>query len=269
MKKTPRHIIFTSLLSLLALTSPLYLSAAPDSTKPDNSPQQTSKSVADSLYNQGAYASAIEIYSTIIKEKGVSPELYYNLGNCYYKENDMAHAILNYERALKLAPSDEDIRHNLSLSRSKIQDKNNAPTEFFIVTWWYALSNYFSLSFLKSIGLISFILFLALVLLYKFPKFSKFKGYIKTSMITMLILSIISNLLAYQQFHNSISIKGAIVINESASIKSSPSENSIDLFTVHSGTRLNILDNSMNEWCEVKYEDGKEGWIEKKNIELI
>ena len=87
--------------------------------------------------------------------------------------------------------------------------------------------------------------------------------------IILLIVSAISNLAAYQQYHNSISSKGAIVMSESVSVSSSPSENGIELFVVHSGTRLTILDNSMKEWCKVKYEEGKEGWVQKKSIEII
>jgi tetratricopeptide (TPR) repeat protein len=260
-----RHIIILSLTILLSFHTNLI--SGKKSVSSDS--YSLSKSTADSLYTANNYSSAIAIYTKILKEKGVSPELYYNLGNCYYKQNDMAHAILNYERALKLDPSDTEIRDNLSLSRSKIQDKNNAPAEFFIVAWWYSLSNFLSLPVLKTTGLLCFVLFLALILLLSIQKPENKKGYIKYLAIALLIFSVLANLAAYQQYHNSVSSKGAIVMSESASVSSSPSENGIELFIVHSGTRLTILDNSMKEWCKVKYEEGKEGWIPKKKIEII
>ncbi len=227
------------------------------------------KSKADSLYTVGQYKEAIEAYSRLIKEAGVSPELYYNLGNSYYKFNDMAHAILNYERGLKLDPSDSDIRHNLSIARSKIVDKNNNPSEFFIVAWWKSFSNFFSLTLLKIMGLISFSLFLALVLYIKYKKNEGKNKYLRYASILLFSLFVLFNLAAYQQYRNIVSVKSAIVTSESVNVKSSPSENSLDLFEIHSGTRLTILDNSMKEWCEVRYEDEKEGWIEKKSIEMI
>lgn len=258
-----QHVILLFLTILLSFQTNLI------SGKESVTLDSLSKSTADSLYSANNYTSAISIYTKILLEKGISPELYYNLGNCYYKQNDMAHAILNYERALKLDPSDTDVRDNLSLSRSKIQDKNNAPAEFFIVAWWYSLSNFLSLPILKTIGLLCFVLFLALILLISVQKPEDKRDYLKPLAIIILIVSVIANMAAYQQYHNSVSSKGAIVMSESASVSSSPSENGIELFIVHSGTRLTILDNSMKEWCKVKYEEGKEGWVQKKSIEVI
>ncbi len=231
-------------------------------------PSNLSKVMADSLYTTGNYEDAIEQYEKIIKEQGVSSELYYNLGNSYYKNNDMAHAILNYERGLKLDPSDSDIRYNLSIARSKIVDKNNSPSEFFIVAWWKSFSNFFNLTLLKALGIICFILFLTLVL-YITLKNNEKKKYLKYCSIFLFSLFLLFNLAAYQQYRNIVSTKSAIVTAETVNVKSSPSENSLDLFEIHSGTRLTILDNSMKNWCEVRYEDEKEGWIEKKNIEMI
>lgn len=226
------------------------------------------KETADSLYDSGNYTHAIKIYNEIIKQQGVSPALYYNLGNSYYKNNDMAHAILSYERGLKLNSSDSDIRHNLSIARSKIQDKNNLPSEFFLSAWWNTFSNLFSFSFLKLLGLFSFTLFLTLLLLYISHGFNKRK-YFKRLAILFLFIFIISNLAAIQQYYNATNSNHAIVVAEAVFVKSSPSESSMNLFEIHSGTRLTLLDTSMKEWCEVKYEDGKEGWIEKKSIEII
>lgn len=229
----------------------------------------TSKAHADSLYSSGAYEEAIAAYKHIIEDKGFSPELYYNLGNSYYKLNDMAHAILNYERGLKLDPSDSDLRYNLSIARSKIQDKSSSPSEFFIVAWWKSFSNLLSLNQLKLSGLICFLLFLASLIYKSIHKKETDKPYMKYISILLFVLFLLCNLSAYQQYRTIVSTRCGIVISESVNVKSSPSKNSMDLFEIHSGTRLTILDNSMKEWLEIRYEDDKEGWIEKESIELI
>ena len=238
------------------------------SNEPQSENINISKLYADSLYSSGSYEQAIDVYHKIIKEKGFSPELYYNLGNSYYKMNDMAHAILNYERGLKLDPSDSDIRYNLSIARSKIQDKNSAPSEFFIVAWWKSFSNLFSLNQLKTLGLVCFVIFLCSIIYITLKK-KEIKSYLKYVSAFFFVLFLICNLSAYQQYRNIVSTKCGIVTAESVNVKSSPSKNSMDLFEIHSGTRLTILDNSMKEWIEVRYEDEKEGWIERETIELI
>lgn len=229
----------------------------------------TLKSRADSLYTQGNFSEAILLYDSILSSNQVASELYYNLGNCYYKSGKMPLAILNYERSLKLNPSDRDTRTNLSLARSQIQDKSSEPSEFFLIAWWYSMSNMLSLVTWKSIGLLLFVLFLALYLFPVIFPSNRFNGIVRNSSYILLAISILSNLAAYQQYHRSMISKAAIVMSESLSVKSSPNRASTDLFVVHEGTRLEILDGSMEEWFEVEFEEGKSGWVESKDIEQI
>ena len=227
------------------------------------------KEDADSMYAKGDFESAASLYTLIIEKQGVAPEIYYNLGNCYYRTGNMPLAILNYERALKLDPSDSDIRNNLSLARSKIQDKSSEPSEFFFLAWWYSLSNRFTLSFWKTIALILFLFSLILCILYLTLQKEKGKKLFKHLSITSFILCMICNAAAWQQYHSSIDINAAIVTSEKVEVKSSPSTSSTDLFVIHAGTRLKILDNSMKEWSEVEYEEGKEGWVKNDDIAVI
>ena len=227
------------------------------------------KSRADSLYTQGDFTGAISLYDSILSSNQISSEIYYNLGNCYYKDGKMPVAILNYERALKLDPSDRETRTNLSLARSQIQDKSSEPSEFFLIAWWYSMCNSLSISTWKFFGLVCFVLFLALFLYPSIFPSHRLKSLVRNSSYVFLFLSLMSNMAAYQQFHRSMINKSAIVMSESLRVKSSPTRASTDLFVVHEGTRLGILDNSMEEWCEVEFEEGKSGWVELKDIEMI
>lgn len=226
------------------------------------------KQNADSLYNNEKYESAAKTYSYIIENQGIAPELYYNLGNCYYRLDSMAFAILNYERALKLDPSDSDTRYNLSLARSKIIDRSTEISDFFILAWWYTIVNKFSLFFWKCLGFVFFIIALICIFIYYINIIKKIY-IVKYLIISSFFLFFLCNLAAWHQYKLSIDIQAAIVTSDKVAIKSSPSISSSDLFILHSGSRLKILDNSIKEWSEVRYEEGKEGWINNKDISII
>ena len=242
------------------------LSVSADTSTDYSKDFSVNKSQADSLYNKEQYDKAAEIYSYIIDHQGTAPELYYNLGNCYFRLDSIALAILNYERALKLDPSDSDTRNNLSIARSKIKDKSTEPSEFFILAWWYSIVNKFSMTFWKILGFIFFLITLAGIITYSIT--DKHKNIVKYIFISSFVLSIIFNLAAWYQYNLGIDNKAAIVTTEIVSVKSSPSSSSSDLFVLHSGSRLTIIDN-IKEWSEVRFEEGKEGWVNNKDITII
>ena len=128
------------------------------------------KEVGDSAYAKGDYQAAIEAYQAILADNSISPEIYYNLGNAYYKTSEIGKAILNYERALLLDPSDEDIRFNLELARSKAVDKVVPMSEMFFVTWIKSLVNIMSEKGWAKMGIATFILMLLSLALYFFGK---------------------------------------------------------------------------------------------------
>ena len=124
---------------------------------------------ADSAYMKENYQEAASLYEKIL-EKGHSSEIYYNLGNCYYRLEKIGPAVLNYERALLLSPGDGDIRHNLELARSKTKDKISPVGEIFIVTWYKEVINWLNVDQWATLGIISFILLLIMLCLYLFGK---------------------------------------------------------------------------------------------------
>lgn len=227
------------------------------------------KAEADALYEKENYTDAIKAYESILQNEGVAAEVYYNLGNCYYKLDEIPLAVLNYERALLLDPGDGDIRANLALARGKTIDKVVPPSEMFFVTWWRDLTNCMSIDAWTYTGIIAFILMLAGVLVYFFvPQLIARKVGVYGAML-MLVVVIISNACSISQRFDLKNRNTAIIMSPAVTVKSSPSDKSTDLFLIHEGSKVEILDNSMKEWIEVKFEEGKQGWIPSSAAEVI
>ena len=226
------------------------------------------KAEADSAYVRGQYQQAISDYESLLKQ-GASAELYYNLGNAYYRTENIPQAVLNYERALLLSPGDRDIRFNLQIARSKTFDKIVPESEMFFVTWYRAMVNMMSVDGWARTALFALGLTIILLLVYLFAdrlwlrKAGFFGG------VALLILFVISNLFAWQQKQDLINRKGAIIFAPSVTVKSTPAANGTDLFILHEGTKVVIIDGSMKDWKEIRLADGKEGWIESKKIRII
>jgi tetratricopeptide (TPR) repeat protein len=226
------------------------------------------KTEADSAYVRGQYQQAITDYEELLKQGG-SAELYYNLGNAYYRTENITKAVLNYERALLLSPGDRDIRFNLQIARGKTIDKIVPESEMFFITWYHALVNFMSVDAWARVALISLALVIVLLLVYLFAsriwlrKVGFFCG------LVLLALFVLSNIFAWQQKQNLLFRKGAIIMAPSVTVKSTPAKNGTDLFILHEGTKVSITDSSMRGWLEIRIADGKEGWIERNKLEEI
>lgn len=225
------------------------------------------KAEADSLYQHENYQQAIQVYEELLKA-GKSAEVYYNLGNAYYRMDDMTHAILAYERALLLSPGDGDIRFNLRMARDRTIDRESADAEFFMVAWGRALVNLRSADGWAYAALLTLGLTIVLVLIYLFAgriwlrKVGFFGG------VLTLLLFVLCNMLAWLQKNALEHRRGAVIIQSAVPVKSTPAENGTDLFILHEGTKVEVTD-SMDVWREVRMSDGKQGWVENHQIEII
>ena len=228
----------------------------------------TLKASADSAYAKGDYQQAIRIYEDLLKQ-GESAELYYNLGNAYYRTDDITHAVLNYERAQLLKPADRDIRFNLQMARSKVIDKITPVSEMFFVTWYRSLVNLNNIDGWARIAVVSIILALILALVYLFASavFLRKVGFIGG--IVFLLLFLLSNLFAFQQRRILMNRTGAVIIAPSATVKKTPAANATDQGVLHEGTRVDIIDDTMKDWKEIRIPDGNEGWVQASQIEKI
>ncbi len=227
------------------------------------------KQQADDLYAKEHYAEAAQIYESILREQGVSNDIYYNLGNCYYKLDSVALSILNYERALMLDPSDGDTKSNIALARGKTTDKVTPPSEMFFVTWWRSLTNIMSINSWLILAFVAFVLMLASILVCAFMSNISIRKAGFYGCLFMLFVTVVANLCALFQHHAIVNRHYAIIMSPAVTVKSSPSDTSTDLFIIHEGAKVEMLDQSMKEWCEVKLEEGKVGWVPVSVFEQI
>ena len=232
------------------------------------SAKAVTKNNADTEYQKGNYQQAIRDYEEILKN-GESAEIYFNLGNAYYRTDNITKAVLNYERARLLSPGDDDINFNLQFARSKTIDKITPQSEMFFVTWYKSLVNFTSVDNWAKTGILCIVMALLLVLLYLFGpqlmlrKIGFFGG------LAFFVIFLQSNLFAFQQKQALDNRTGAIIISPSVNIKKTPAKNSADQFVLHEGTRVDIIDKGMTDWRCIRVGDGREGWIETKAIEEI
>ncbi|PJA07442.1 MAG: hypothetical protein COX70_06595 [Flavobacteriales bacterium CG_4_10_14_0_2_um_filter_32_8] len=224
--------------------------------------------IANKLYSEKKYEEAIKQYESIITADNQSTDIYYNLGNAYYKTNNIPSAILNYERALKLQPDNEDALFNLAMVNKLTVDKIDRLPELFIENSWSNLITSRTVDnwAYSCIGL----LFLSLLF---------FVGYLITRIVIIkktnfyagvlfFGLSMFCFLLAFQ--HNKIIKESseAIIFISTTTIQSEPNENSEKLFTLHEGTKVKLLEES-NAWSKIKLPNGNVGWIASKEIKNI
>ena len=232
------------------------------------SAKAVTKNNADTEYQKGNYQQAIRDYEEILKN-GESAEIYFNLGNAYYRTDNITKAVLNYERARLLSPGDDDINFNLQFAHSKTIDKITPQSEMFFVTWYKSLVNFTSVDNWANTGILSIVMALLLVLLYLFGpqlmlrKIGFFGG------LAFFVIFLLSNLFAFQQKQALDNRTGAIIMTPSVNIKKTPAKNSADQFVLHEGTRVDIIDKGMTDWRCIRVGDGREGWIETKAIEEI
>ena len=232
------------------------------------SDDNVTKAQGDSAYTRNDYASAIQIYESLLT-KGEAAEIYYNLGNSYYKTDDIAKAILNYERALLLQPGNADVRANLEIARSKTIDKVVSVPDIFFVTWTKSLINCLSVDAWAKLGVAFFILLLVSFSLFFFSKQIVWKKSGFIAGIVFLIFVVLSNVFASEQKTELMNRNNAIILSPSVTVRSTPSESGTSLFVLHEGHKIEIKDNSMREWKEIRLEDGKVGWVPASAIEVI
>lgn len=227
-----------------------------------------SKATADAAYDNGDYQQAIAEYESLLKG-GVSAALYYNLGNAYFRTDNLTKAIIAYERAHRLSPGDRDIRFNLDFARSRTIDKITPQSEMFFVTWYHSLVNLVSVDAWAWVSIVSIVMALGLLLIYLFmPSLLIRKiGFYGACLFFLLFLT--SNFLAWQQKLQYTNRHAAIVTAPEVVIRQTPSAQGAGVVTIHEGTRVDITDRAMQGWLGVELADGRAGWIELKDVEEI
>jgi tetratricopeptide (TPR) repeat protein len=223
---------------------------------------------ANKAYTEGYYANAAEFYKSVIASGFESADLYYNLGNACYKQNDFAGAILYYEKARKLDPGNEDVNFNLKIANTKITDKIEPIPELFYKRWYKKLTESLSVDKWAKTGLVCLFLGLAAGLFYFVSRqlFVRKAGFWLG--IFFVAISLFSFLFAWQSYNEVVHRKEAIIFTPTVTVKSSPDEKSIDLFVLHEGAKVELIDN-IGTWYEIRIANGSVGWLIASSVEKI
>jgi len=216
---------------------------------------------ANAAYNAGSYATAVVMYQKIIDADMESVPVYYNMGNAYYKLHNYPMAIYNYEKALKLDPSNDDVQTNLAIANLAIVDKIEPMPQPFYVRWWQSARARLSGDQWAWCSIAFFALLLVALFMFLrsrrigFRKLGFFGG------IVFLVVFAVSVVFAAQLKQAAVNHDQAIVMAPTATVKSTPNESSVDLFVLHEGTKVTILETS-NGWNKVRIANGSLGWLE-------
>lgn len=232
-----------------------------------NTPQSLFEQ-ANAAYAKGQYQQAIEQYEAIIAEGLSSDELYYNLGNAYYKTNQIGKAVLNFERALVINPSDEDAIYNLTLLREQLPDDLDVIGDFFLEQWWQGFHTTFTATIWSALTVICLWLGVAGMIIWVLAttRGRKKQGFMGG--LLFLLFGLLFFFAAKSQGNKELHSQQAIVMVTSIDLLNGPDENSTSLLTIHEGLKVKILD-EIGNWWKVKLSNGEQGWLPKEKVEEI
>lgn len=262
-----RFVLILKLMKRIVLIASLFLIGI----LPLNSQEFLANSLFDQanrLYSQNDFRTALNLYLEIADSGYTSPELLMNIGNSYFKTNDYARAILYYEKALLLDPSNQDIIFNLSKAQAYTIDRIEIIPEFFLMSQARRVISSFTSNQWALASVV--LLFLTLIVLY-FYLISKSQSR-KVTFFSIGVVFLILSISAYSFSHKTRSYveksDRAIVMEPTVTVKGSPDLNGVTVFIIHEGTKISLV-RSIDEWVEIKLSDGKQGWVRQSSFETI
>lgn len=223
---------------------------------------------ANGLYANAKYKEAAASYQQVLDSGYVLAEVYFNLGNAFYKLGEIPQAIWNYERAYKLSPGDEDIQINIQLANLKIKDKIEAVPEFFLAKWWRSFILFSSVQTLSLLSVWGFLLGFALLIVYLLSASVSVKKPAFYAGVAVLVLALVLIFMAGQQVSYLESSSKAIVFAGTVNVKSGPKDSFKTLFVIHEGIKVGLKEQT-GGWVKVELPNGSIGWIEAKDLKEI
>lgn len=220
------------------------------------------------LYKTQDYQSVIDLCEQTVANGSESAELYYNLGNAYFKMNELPKAILNYEKALLLSPNDKDIQYNLAFAYSQQPDNIEHLSLGFLPRMYQKFYRLLVVDTWAILGIIFAVIFAVSVCLFLFSQVLFRKKIALVSLLCGIVFGILSVCCANSRYKELNNHEYAIVIEPTTSIKTEPTVTSMDLATIHGGIKVKIIEEAFG-WLKVELGNGKEGWIMKEYIERI
>ena len=211
-------------------------------------------------YSGGEFEKAIELYEAVIDSGYSSAYLYFNLGNAYFKTHRITMALLNYERAAIIDPHDTEIQHNLQLARTFITDEIEVVPEFILKKWMTSIIRIARSDTWSIISIGSFIVTLLLLLVYLFSRLITLRKLSFWAAVLLILISIVSFTFSYQRKKMDTLHHTALILAPSVTVKSSPDDSGTDIFQLHEGTKVTVVD-QLGEWREIRIADGNQGWL--------
>lgn len=223
---------------------------------------------ANTAYQQQQYAEAVALYQQIADAGNEGSVLYYNLGNAYYKTDDLSHALLWYERALRLDPRNEDIKHNIAFVNRQLVDRIEVLPELFITRWWNALSKSLTSNTWAILSIIFCALMFLSVVLLLVARRPWLRSLGMATTVLCLLLTVFSIIFAHKEAVRYEKFPEAIVMQPVLNAKSTPNATGNDLFVIHEGLKVGVTDR-LNDWLEIKLPNGEKGWVPAQGVEVI
>jgi len=229
---------------------------------------QDSLAQAAKFYNSGKYNEAVRTYENVLTRGFESPVLYFNLGNAYYKAGNSTYAILNFERAKKLSPNDEDISYNLDMARKKIVDNIVTLPQPGFLAWWKQLISIRSADQWGVHSMIAFFIFLALFGLFLFSGTARVKKLAFWISVAAIFYSAVTFSFGNEMRKRLLKPNSAVITERSVRVKGSPSETGTELFIIHEGLTVQLTD-QLGDWIEIRLPDGNKGWVKEATMTKI
>ena len=223
---------------------------------------------ANAAYAEGNYEAAVEAYEEILAGGQTAAGLHYNLANAHYKLNHIAPSIYHYEKALQLDPTDSDIRNNLQFAQNMTVDAIEAAPQDSFSRWWQSFLGSFSTTGWATLGIICMALFVLLFLAYHFSGIPLRKRIFLLSGMFFLFLALSSVSLGFIRAENLRNQNFAVVFAEEIGISSEPNERGEELFFLHEGTKVELLED-FQEWVKIELANGNQGWIRREAIKIL
>ncbi|MBD3275116.1 MAG: tetratricopeptide repeat protein [Candidatus Marinimicrobia bacterium] len=221
-----------------------------------------------SAYDAGEYQEAIEFYGQIIRQGKESSQLHYNLGNAYFKAEELGEAILHFEKAKKINPRDGDIQHNLSIARVRVQDRINPPDKSLFMQIFDGVKYFLSINELATLVLLIILLMSMAFAARKIINRDQVRRLLG-NLLVLLILAflLLSPMLVARTYEVQKSSRG-IILQEQVKVHAAPQQLSTEIFEIHEGTEV-VADQQQNDWYHIRLMDGKEGWIPLNSVGII
>jgi tetratricopeptide (TPR) repeat protein len=220
------------------------------------------------LYQQGKFAEARDAYGAILSGGYESPDLFYNLGNACYKSGSIPGAILNFERARRLLPGDDDLRHNLQIANMMITDRIEPAPRLFVWEYWDGIKNFFSLT---GLSLTVYLFYLLVAVMISVFFLARTYALRKIAVLTgsgFLLVFLFLLVVLIARYGDVARTDEAVVMSPIVTVKNSPDAKSSDAFVLHAGVKVQLVDR-VGSWSKVRLADGKVGWLEGSAVEVI